>query len=80
MHGFKKDTSLQKDITDCFKNGWYASKLGDKIAFEIEACGISVQYRKSVQKPAPIARVIVDGDISHSAILDANFDEDWGTS
>ena len=40
--------------------------------------GISVQYRKSVTKPAPIARVIVDGDEANAKILDANFDEDWG--
>ena len=27
-HGFVADTSAQRDITDCFKHGWTASKKG----------------------------------------------------
>lgn len=76
--GFTKDTSEQRDITDCFKNGWTATEQGAKITFEIEAKGISVQYRKSVNQPAPIAEVVVDGDTEHAVLLDANFDETWG--
>lgn len=78
LNGFVKDTTAQRDIRDCFKNGWYAIKKGDSIAFEVEGQGVSVQYRRSVLKPAPIARVTVDGDYEHSVDLDANFDEDWG--
>ena len=76
--GFVKDETPQKDITDCFKYGWTAQTEGDSITFTVKGSGISVQYRKSVAKPAPIARVIVDGDEANAKILDANFDEDWG--
>lgn len=76
--GFVKDETPQKDITDCFKYGWTAQKEGDSITFTVMASGISVQYRKSVTKPAPVARVIVDGDETNAKILDANFDADWG--
>lgn len=78
LNGFVKDTTAQKDIRDCFKNGWYAIKKGDSISFELEGQGVSVQYRRSVLKPAPKARVTIDGDYEHSVDLDANFDEDWG--
>lgn len=76
--GFVKDTSVQKDITDCFKNGWYADRAGDSITFEVKGRGISVQYKKSVKQPAPVAKVVVDGDEEHAKLLDANFEEDWG--
>lgn len=78
LEGFVKDETPQKDITDCFKYGWTAQKKGDAITFHVKGSGISVQYRKSVRKPAPVARVIVDGDEENARILDANFDEDWG--
>lgn len=78
VDGFAADISEQSDITDCFKRGWTAGKLGAKICFDIEGKGISVQYRKSVKQPAPIAEVVVDGDIDHAIRLDANFDETWG--
>lgn len=38
------------------------------------------QYRKSVRKPAPIARVVIDGRENEAMLLDANFQEDWGDS
>ena len=76
--GFVADSSEQTDITDCFKNGWTAGKQGAKICFEIEGQGISIQYRKSVKQPAPIAEVVVDGDTEHVVRLDSNFDETWG--
>lgn len=78
LNGFVRDAAVQNGITDCFKNGWYAINKGDSIIFDVEGQGISVQYRRSVLKPAPIARVIVDGDCENSVYLDANFDEDWG--
>lgn len=87
--GFTADERIQKmittengdtrrDITDCFSRGFIASKKGAKITFEVEGTGISVQYLKSVKKPAPVAEVVVDGDTSQAMRLDANFDEDWG--
>lgn len=78
LDGFYADDSEQSDITDCFKYGWTATKQGSKIRFEIEGEGISIQYRKSVKQPAPIAEVVVDGDTKHAVRLDANFDETWG--
>ena len=44
----------------------------------MEGTCLAVQYRKSVKKPAPVARAVVDGDEEHAVVLDANFDEDWG--
>ena len=78
LQGFVADDTPQKDITDCFKYGWTASKVGDSITFTVEGCNIGVQYRKSVKGPAPVADVIIDGDHDHAQRLDANFDETWG--
>lgn len=78
LHGFVADHTPQKDITDCFKCGWTADKVGDSITFSVEGTGIAVQYRKSVALPAPVAEVIVDGDTKNAMRLDANFDETWG--
>lgn len=78
MDGFAEDKCEQTDITDCFKNGWSANRKNARISFLFEGSGVAIQYRKSVKKPACIAKVIVDGDPSTEMILDANFDEDWG--
>lgn len=78
LQGFVEDETTQTDITDCFKNGWMASKTGDKITFRVDGSCIAVQYRKSVRKPAPVAEVVVDGDERKAVCLDANFDETWG--
>lgn len=76
--GFKPDTKRNEKITDFFRNGWTASSINDRIVIEIEGTGVAVQYRKSIHKPAPVARVTIDGDIRNSVLLDGNFDEDWG--
>lgn len=76
--GFEKDESPQKDIREIFRRGWTAWKKGDKITFEVEGTGIAVQYRKSVQQPTPIARVVVDGNEEEAMLLDGNFEETWG--
>lgn len=76
--GFTKDTQKQEYITDIFKNGWTASKKGAKIAFEVEGSCIGVQYRKTMQLPAPKAKLVIDGDEDSAVLLDANFDETWG--
>ena len=75
---FEIDKSLQAGITDCFKNGWIGHKNGQKIVFEFEGTGLSVQYRRSIKKPAAIAKVTIDGNAAMSFILDGNFDETWG--
>lgn len=44
----------------------------------MEASCIAVQYRKTINKPAFIAELVLDGDTEHTVLLDGNFDEDWG--
>lgn len=78
LEGFVPDHTPQEHITQMFRQGFTARNLGDRITFRIEGTGVAVQYRKSVQKPAPIARVVVDGCQENAVLLDANFDEDWG--
>lgn len=78
LKGFQEDFAPQNVITDIFKKGWTAKEKGASITFEIEGSCIGVQYRKTIQLPAPVAELILDGDESHSFRLDANFDETWG--
>lgn len=78
LNGFVKDTAEQRHITECFRHGWTAGKTGDSISFEVEGSCIAVQFRKSVNLPAPVAELVIDGDESTRTVLDANFDETWG--
>lgn len=78
LNGFAADTEKQNGITDLFRRGYTAKKEGDRITFRIAATGIAVQYRKSIRRPAPIAKVWIDGAEEKSVVLDSNFDEDWG--
>lgn len=77
-NGFQADTAPQNGITDIFKKGWTAGEKGASIRFEVEGSSIGVQYRKTMQLPAPVAQVILDGDDANPITLDANFDETWG--
>ncbi len=74
--GWTADKEPQDHITDIFKNGWTATEKGAKIAFKVSGSCIGVQYRKTMQLPAPVAVAKVDGKVV--ATLDANFDETWG--
>ena len=80
--GFVKDTSKQRDITDCFKNGWLGQKKNDRIVFELkgeyECSGIAIQYDKTMKRPAPVVSVTVDGNRDDAVIIDSAFDETWG--
>lgn len=78
LAGFVPDETPQEHITQMFRRGYTASHTGDAIRFTVEGTCLAVQYRKSVNKPAPIAKAVVDGDEKNAVILDANFDEDWG--
>ena len=78
LAGFEPDGTPQEHITQMFRRGYTASHTGDAIHFDVEGTCLAVQYRKSVKKPAPIARAVVDGDEEHAVLLDANFEEDWG--
>ncbi len=76
--GFEADTAFKKYVNDNFRGGYTASDKGASIVFEVEGTEIAVQYRKSVQQPAPVAVAVVDGDEDNAVMLDANFDETWG--
>lgn len=78
LNGFSADLSPQNGITDIFKKGWTAFREGDKIRFEVYGTEVAVQYRKSVHKPTPVAKAVVDGKEDAAVILDGNFEEDWG--
>ncbi|MGN0403147.1 MAG: mannose-6-phosphate isomerase, class I [Acetatifactor sp.] len=78
LAGFEADRTEQKSITDIFKNGWMADKEGASIRFQVTGSCIGVQYRKTMQLPAPVAELILDEDTEHPIILDANFEETWG--
>ena len=78
LEGFHADTEEKKGHLDFFKNGWIGKKIGDRITFSVEGSCIAVQYRKTIQKPSPIAKVVLDGNEEETMILDGNFQEDWG--
>lgn len=78
LEGFRADTEEKKGHLDFFKNGWTASKVGDKIHFDVTGSNIAIQYRKTIHKPAPVARAVIDGDEMNAVILDGNFAETWG--
>jgi len=54
------------------------SVAGEKFTYSFNGSHFGVQYRKTVKRPALIARMIIDEDMLHPVILDGNFDEDWG--
>lgn len=79
MSGFAADERVQEyGVADVFKNGWSAMEKGSFFEIAVEASYISVQFRKTIRKPAPVARAVVDGNEKNAVILDANFDETWG--
>ncbi len=79
-NGFTADNTPQNDIREIFRCGWTADKEGAKICFAVEGTCIGVQYRKTVDKPTPIARAVIDGNQEQAVILDGNFEETWGDS
>ena len=78
LNGFLPDTREKKGMLDHFKNGWIGKKAGDSITFTLEASNIAVQYRKTIDRPALRAKLVLDGDVENTVILDGNFEEDWG--
>ena len=79
LSGFRADASEKEGHLDNFKNGWIGKVVGDRIHFDFNNVrSIAIQYRKTVNKPAPVAVAIVDGGRNNPAPLDANFEEDWG--
>lgn len=78
LDGFRADPREKMGHLDFFKNGWTASKVGDRITFQLNCSCLAVQYRKTISKPSPIAKVVVDGQEAQAVILDGNFEETWG--
>lgn len=78
LEGFRADTAEKTGHLDHWKNGWLGQRPGDKITFTVDASCIAVQYRKTIRRPALRAQLVLDGDTAHAAVLDGNFDEDWG--
>jgi lysophospholipase L1-like esterase len=78
LTGFAKDTTTKEGVWDVFRYGWSGRKAGSSLLFEVEGSIISAQYRKYAKHPAPIAKLIIDGDQEKATILDANFEETWG--
>lgn len=78
LEGFVPDHTPQTHITQMFRRGFTAWHKGDRITFLVEGTGVAVQYRKSVRKPTPIARAVVDDCQEQAVLLDGNFQENWG--
>lgn len=78
LNGFLPDTREKKGMLDHFKNGWIGKKAGDSITFTLEASNIAVQYRKTINRPALRAKLVLDEEVDNAVILDGNFEEDWG--
>lgn len=78
LNGFLPDTREKKGLLDHFKNGWIGKKAGDSITFILEASNIALQYRKTIDRPALRAKLVLDEDVENALILDGNFEEDWG--
>ncbi len=76
--GFVPDQSKKDFVSQFFKKGWTADEQDAYIVFQIEAAGIAVQYRKTIRHPAPKAIAVIDDDWENAALLDGDFDEDWG--
>lgn len=77
-NGFTRDCAAQECISDCFKNGYIATEKGSFFELEVTGKCIAVQFRRTINLPAPVAKAVIDGDEENAKILDANFDETWG--
>lgn len=78
LEGFEADTRTEYSPWDFFRNGWTASKVGDKITFTVPGTELAIQYKRTIHKPSCVARAVIDGDVANAVILDGNFDQDWG--
>jgi len=61
--------SVQRDITDIFRNGWSAGEKGAYLEFTFRGTGAAVQYRRVKDGPAPIATAVVDENPANSSTL-----------
>ncbi len=78
LEGFVTDTEGPRDAYDFFTNGWIGRSVGDRLEITLTGANLAVVYRKSIHRPAPVARLTMDGDAENAVLLDGNFDQDWG--
>ena len=78
VRGFVPDNKLRTEIKDCFRYGYSADEEGSFAEYEVSGSCIAVLYTRTIRKPAPVARVTIDGNEEQNIILDANFEETWG--
>ena len=76
LNGFRADERPIEAVKIWERGGYLAEHTGDSIEYNINASTICVSFKRSLIKPAPIAKVFLDG--AEVVTLDANFDEDWG--
>ncbi|MBP5331215.1 MAG: SGNH/GDSL hydrolase family protein, partial [Lachnospiraceae bacterium] len=60
--GFSSDNTPKENMLDIFKCGWKGTKNGDEIEFEFTGTELAVQYRKTINRPAPVAVAVIDDD------------------
>lgn len=78
LNGFYADSMKQEGVRDVFKNGWFSERSGASVTFCVWGGEIGVMYKKTVQRPAPLAVAVLDGHEEEAVILDAAFAENWG--
>lgn len=75
---FTIDKTPQASIREVFRNGWQTENQNAEFRIRFTGSEAAIQWRRTINKPAPVARVVVDRDEDHSILLDANFEETWG--
>lgn len=61
MQGFIADNAQRTAVKDCFKEGYSTRTPGSFAEYEVEGSCIAVQYRRTINLPAPRAKVLIDG-------------------
>ncbi len=78
LSGFTADMHKSDYFSDPFKDGWTASAKGDSITFTAKGNILMLQWKRTVEHPAPVAYAVIDGKEDEKINLDANFEETWG--
>ena len=78
IEGFVPDITPRRAVRDCFRYGYSGKERGAYVEYAVHGACIAIQYRRTIDLPAPIATVTIDGREEESIILDANFDQTWG--
>jgi lysophospholipase L1-like esterase len=80
LSGFERDTHKPAGDWDRhFTKGFTTTQKDAYIQFEFEASQVGVLWRRTINKPAPVAEAeIIDVDGFKPVKLDANFEETWG--